>query len=134
MNPRMNEPSHLLAASTTRDQHHSEPFTPLQLASAAALIRELRHMIPFALSEPEFLPEDQDPDTGETAPVVNQRPALHIDQLISAIENMPAALHLLKQSGFCERTLRSEWKLLLDELPSLSREAPYLQATAVFQS
>ena len=93
------------------------PFSDYELAVAAAAIRELRAAILFAQSEPEWFPPAFDPDTGETVPQRNWRPAARVSSLVlKAVEN-PVVARMLADAGRDDKVRLEDWEAMLHRLP-----------------
>ena len=109
------------------NQEDDAPFCPDQLEYAAALIRELRWAVLFAQSEPEYFAAlECDPDTGKISPARNGRPENNVWRLFYHVEKNPAAIYLLKESGWTQDTFAADWNTMLAHLPILTTEPPHL--------
>lgn len=93
------------------------PFSDYELAVGAAAIRELRAAILFARAEPGYFPPAFDPDTGETVPQRNWRPAARVFSLVmTAVEN-PVAARMLADAGWDDEVRLENWEAMLRRLP-----------------
>jgi hypothetical protein len=85
-------------------------------ATGAALLRELRYAIEFALAEPAFFPPLLDEDTGEFAPVPNDGPRICVRSLTAKAMRHPSASRLLASRGWTDDTCDGDLQTMLDHL------------------
>ena len=93
------------------------PFSDYELAVGAAAIRELRAAILFARAEPEHFPPAFDPDTGETVPQRNWRPAARVSSLVMTAVKNPVAARMLTDAEWDDEVRLEDWEAMLRRLP-----------------
>lgn len=87
-------------------------------ATGAALLRELRCTIKFALAEPAFFPPLLDEDTGEFAPIPNDGPRIRVRSLAAKAARHPSASRLLASCGWTDDTCDGDLQTMRDHLPT----------------
>lgn len=82
-------------------------------AMLESMVRELRWMLRWAVEEPEYLPAQYDEDTGEVAPVLNNRAINQAMSVAQKIWEYPGGKALFERRGWnCDTFMAPPAKIL----------------------